>query len=292
MRFPSVTLRLSGWVGGLILDPDRTYPNAEDRTRLAVELSREGSHRGKWDLSEERSSTGRRTSSSPPVPRPRCKLSSCPRLLLCSREDGGDHGHPPARWGLRPGREEQPPYELVASTEPCSMCFGAVPWFGVRHLVRGARGEDAEAAGFDKGPKPAEWVRTLEEPSITVERDVLRNEAAAVLRETAKKAASLHLQRPPGWLEPKLLGECCQVAAAILCHHDEVLDADAAYPWFVEAGLYRHHVPRDQLLVDRRDAGSFVDLQPHPMAGAVDKAFRERLARLLVVLECLVAPVV
>lgn len=39
------------------------------------------------------------------------------------------------------------------------MCFGAVPWFGVRHLVRGARGargEDAEAAGFDKGPKPAE----------------------------------------------------------------------------------------------------------------------------------------
>jgi hypothetical protein len=87
------------------------------------------------------------------------------------------------------GGEGQPPYELVASTEPCSMCFGAVPWFGVRHLVRGARGEDAEAAGFDKGPKPAEWVRTLEEPGITVERDVLRNEAAAVLRETAKKAA-------------------------------------------------------------------------------------------------------
>jgi hypothetical protein len=78
MRFPSVTLRLPGWVGGLILDPDRTYPNAEDRMRLAVELSREGSHRGKGDLSEQRSSTGRRTSSSPPVPRPRCKPRSCP----------------------------------------------------------------------------------------------------------------------------------------------------------------------------------------------------------------------
>ena len=104
MRFPSVTLRLPGWVGGLILDPDRTYPNAEDRTRLAVELSREGSHRGKGDLSEQRSSTGRRTSSSPPVPRPRCKPRSCPGLLLRPREDGGDHGRPPARWGLRPGR--------------------------------------------------------------------------------------------------------------------------------------------------------------------------------------------
>jgi hypothetical protein len=188
MRFPSVTLRLPGWVGGLILDPDRTYPNAEDRTRLAVELSREGSHRGKGDLSEQRSSTGRRTSSSPPVPRPRCKPRSCPGLLLRPREDGGDHGHPPARWGLRPGRGGAATLR-AASTEPCSMCFGAVPWFGVRHLVRGARGEDAEAAGFDKGPKPAEWVRTLEEPGITVERDVLRNEAAAVLRETAKKAA-------------------------------------------------------------------------------------------------------
>jgi len=66
------------------------------------------------------------------------------------------------------GGEGQPPYELVASTELCSMYFGAAPWFGVRHLVRGARGEDAEAAGFDKGPKPAEWVRTLEEPGITV----------------------------------------------------------------------------------------------------------------------------
>ena len=104
MRFPSVTLRLPGWVDGLILDPDRTYPNAEDRTRLAVELSREGSHRGKGDLSEQRSSTGRRTSSSPPVPRPRCKPRSCPGLLLRPREDGGDHGYPPARWGLRPGR--------------------------------------------------------------------------------------------------------------------------------------------------------------------------------------------
>ena len=188
MRFPSVTPRLPGWVGGLILDLDRTYPNAEDRTRLAVELSREGSHRGKWDLSEERSSTGRRTSSSPPVPRPRCKPRSCPGLLLCPREDGSDHGHSPARWGLRPGRGGAATLR-AASTKLCSMCFGAVPWFGVRHLVRGARGEDAEAAGFDKGPKPAEWVRTLEEPGITVERDVLRNEAAAVLRETAKKVA-------------------------------------------------------------------------------------------------------
>ena len=40
-----------------------------------------------------------------------------------------------------PGR---PPYELVASTEPCAMCLGAAPWSGgVRHLVCGARDEAA-----------------------------------------------------------------------------------------------------------------------------------------------------
>ena len=56
--------------------------------------------------------------------------------------------------------EGQPSYELVASTEPCFMCFGAVPWSGVRHLVCGARSEDAEEVGFNEGPKPAEWVRS------------------------------------------------------------------------------------------------------------------------------------
>jgi tRNA(Arg) A34 adenosine deaminase TadA len=29
-------------------------------------------------------------------------------------------------------------YELVASTELCAMCFGAIPWSGVTRLVCGA----------------------------------------------------------------------------------------------------------------------------------------------------------
>ena len=58
--------------------------------------------------------------------------------------------------------EGQPPYELVASTEPCAMCLGAIPWSGVRYLVCGARSEDAQRIGFDEGPKPVEWVRSLE----------------------------------------------------------------------------------------------------------------------------------
>ena len=94
--------------------------------------------------------------------------------------------------------EGQPSYELVGSTEPCSMCFGAPPWSVIRHLVCGARSEDAEAAGFDAGPKPAEWVGTLEERGITVERDVLRDEAAAVLREHAEEGDEIYNGRHPG----------------------------------------------------------------------------------------------
>jgi tRNA(Arg) A34 adenosine deaminase TadA len=97
--------------------------------------------------------------------------------------------------GFELGGEGQPSYDLVASTEPCSMCFGALPWSGIRHLVCGARNEDAAAAGFDEGPKPAEWVRTLEDRGITVERDVLRDEAAAVLREHAEEGDELYKGR-------------------------------------------------------------------------------------------------
>jgi len=72
--------------------------------------------------------------------------------------------------------------ELVTSTEPCAMCLGAVPWSGVCRIVCGARGEDACAIGFDEGVKPADWIGALENRGIEVTRDVLRDEARAVLQ--------------------------------------------------------------------------------------------------------------
>ena len=73
--------------------------------------------------------------------------------------------------------------ELVTSVEPCAMCLGAVPWSGVRRLVCGAREEDARAVGFDEGSKPDDWPAALEARRIEVVRDVLREEAAAVLED-------------------------------------------------------------------------------------------------------------
>ena len=81
---------------------------------------------------------------------------------------------------------------LYASTEPCAMCFGAVPWSGVSALVCGARDEDARAAGFDEGAKLSDWPLELEKRGIRVERDLLRDESAAVLAEYAASGARIY----------------------------------------------------------------------------------------------------
>lgn len=194
MRFPSVALRLPDWIGEVIADSDLTYPTIEDRMRLAVELSRESIHRG----------TGGPFGAAIFDRETNRLLAPGVNLVLTS---GYSFAHAEmvaimvaqrlvGDFDL--GGEGQPSYELVASTEPCSMCFGAIPWSGVRHLVCGARGEDAEAVGFDEGTKPAEWVRSLEERGITVERDVLRNEAASVLREYAERGGEIYNARQGG----------------------------------------------------------------------------------------------
>ena len=82
--------------------------------------------------------------------------------------------------------------ELVATTEPCAMCLGAVGWSGVTSLVCGARDEDARAVGFDEGAKPAEWVADLTDAGISVTRDVLRNDAAAVLIRYAESGGVIY----------------------------------------------------------------------------------------------------
>jgi tRNA(Arg) A34 adenosine deaminase TadA len=71
---------------------------------------------------------------------------------------------------------------LATSCEPCAMCYGAIPWAGVRILLCGARKADAEAAGFDEGDKPADWSAALERRQVAVRCDILREEAAEVLR--------------------------------------------------------------------------------------------------------------
>ena len=82
--------------------------------------------------------------------------------------------------------------QLVTSCEPCAMCFGAVPWSGVSSMIWGAGKEDAEAAGFDEGDKPPDWVESLERRGIRTQAGVLRHEAAAVLAAYASKGGPIY----------------------------------------------------------------------------------------------------
>ena len=192
MRFPEVTLRLPDWVEDLLpRSEDRIFPTVEERMRFAIELSRSNIHKGSggpFGAAIFERETGR--------------LLAPGVNLVTSLECSVFHAEIVAIMVAQsvigdfdlggPGR---PSYELVASTEPCAMCLGATPWSGVRHLVCGARDEDAERVGFDEGAKPSEWVPTLERRGITVQRDVLREEAASVLREYAESGGDIYNAR-------------------------------------------------------------------------------------------------
>jgi len=84
------------------------------------------------------------------------------------------------------------PLQLVTTCEPCAMCFGAVPWSGVKSLICGARKKDAEAAGFDEGDKPDNWVRSLQHRKIVVQCCVLRAEAATVLADYREDGGTIY----------------------------------------------------------------------------------------------------
>jgi tRNA(Arg) A34 adenosine deaminase TadA len=178
MCFPLATVSLPGWVEEALSNPDREYSTEEDRMRLVIELSRSNVDHGTggpfgagiFDLSTNR------------LIAPGVNLVATTNLSAAHAEMVAIMISQQVVGHFDLGGEGLPPYELVASTEPCAMCFGAIPWSGVRRLVCGAREEDARRIGFDEGPKTSDWVAALEQRGISVARDVYRNEAAAILR--------------------------------------------------------------------------------------------------------------
>lgn len=74
-----------------------------------------------------------------------------------------------------------PAHELFTSCEPCAMCLGATLWSGVKRVVYGAGRADATMLDFEEGPVFPESYKYLEDRGIEIVRDVLRDEARAVL---------------------------------------------------------------------------------------------------------------
>ncbi len=81
------------------------------------------------------------------------------------------------------GGPGMPVYQLVVNWRPCAMCFGSLPWSGIRSLVVAGSGPELEEiTGFDEGPIHPEWRSELEKRGITVQDGVLTEAACDVFR--------------------------------------------------------------------------------------------------------------
>lgn len=66
--------------------------------------------------------------------------------------------------------------------EPCCQCLGVLLWAGVTSVVFGARLGDAQAIGFNEGPRSLHWEKELKQRGISVTREVMRPQAVEVLQ--------------------------------------------------------------------------------------------------------------
>jgi tRNA(Arg) A34 adenosine deaminase TadA len=97
------------------------------------------------------------------------------------------------------GAPNMPPHELVVSWRPCAMCFGALPWSGIRSLLIAGSGEELERlTGFDEGPIHPRWQEELEQRGIAVEQGPTQDEAVAVFRDFAASGAIVYNGRRGG----------------------------------------------------------------------------------------------
>jgi tRNA(Arg) A34 adenosine deaminase TadA len=170
-----LTLDLPDWLAEAV-EPGRAYPSDADKVGLAIALSR---------LNIEHASGG---------PFGAAVFDGADRLVAagvnrvvsqnCSVAHAEIMAYLAAQQALGRFRlnETGQPHVLATSAQPCCQCYGATVWAGVDTLLIGARSEDVEAlTEFDEGPLPADWIGELERRGIAVRRDILREQACAVL---------------------------------------------------------------------------------------------------------------
>jgi len=188
LKFPKVVLELPGWIESTLAGSEQICSSVEERMRLVVKLSRlniEHKTGGPFGAGIFESQSGRLIGAGVNL----VELADCSiahaemvaiavaqRVLGCYDLAGG----------------KDVAYQLVTSTEPCAMCLGAIPWLGVRSVACGARDEDARSIGFDEGHKPENWISSLESRGISVVRDILREQAKAVLSEYGRRGGLIY----------------------------------------------------------------------------------------------------
>jgi len=179
MRFPQIELKLPGWIETILPEPDHVFKDSQERMQLAIKLAGlnvEHKTGGPFGAAVFDNHTGKLIA-------PGVNLVT---HVNCSAAHAEIVAISIAQKVLNTydlGAEGLPACELATSTEPCAMCLGAIPWSGIRSLVCGSRDEDARKVGFDEGAKPADWTKNLKARGITVQQDILRDDAKAVFEK-------------------------------------------------------------------------------------------------------------
>ncbi len=191
LKCPEAVLRLPSWVAGFLAESEQVFPAVEARMRLVVALARQNiEHKtgGPFGAAIFERESGRLVAAGVNhVESSNCSIAHAEMLaIVLAQSVIGSYDLDSV---------EGSTHELVTSTEPCVMCLGAVCWSGVRQIVCGARDEDAREIGFDEGPKPEGWARSLESRGISVVKDVLREDARAVLTEYHQSGGLIYNSR-------------------------------------------------------------------------------------------------
>ncbi len=186
-RHPKVEIEYPEWVDS-IARWDQPYESSEDKMRLAINVSRLNVDRGDggpFGAAIFELESGRLISvgMNSVVRYNNCTLhGEMVAFMMAQQRVGSFTLNAPAL----------PAHELYTSCEPCAMCLGATLWSGVRRVVYGAAREDASRLNFEEGPVFPESYRYLEVRGIEIVRNILRDEARAVLDAYRAKSGKIY----------------------------------------------------------------------------------------------------
>lgn len=177
MLYAQLHLTLPAWIHEEV-DHDRLYLDDESRIALAIDLSsRNVSHRSGGPFGAAVFNAAGRllgVGVNRVVPS-QCSIAHAEMMALATSQQRLQ------QYRLNEGGER---ITLATSSQPCSMCYGALIWAGIDVLLIAASSEDVQAlARFDEGPLPADWMGELGKRGIEVRNGLMREHARDVLRE-------------------------------------------------------------------------------------------------------------
>lgn len=179
MQPQSIIVEMPSWIADEMAGRPSLYPELDARVQLVIEFSRlnvEHDTGGPFAAAVFEEESGRLVSIGVNRVVPTSVSSAHAEftaLALAQQKLGTfDLGGP----GM-------PAHQLVVNWRPCTMCFGAVIWSGVRSLALAGSGVAVEeVTGFDEGPMFDNWIEELNARGIEVLDNLDREGALKVFR--------------------------------------------------------------------------------------------------------------